>query len=81
MEKVGFRVTFAQHYDRPTQLDGENGLRNWIDMFGHLLFEGIPEQTKNQIITKVEANLKEALYQDDNWIADYKRIQVIGVKE
>lgn len=81
MEEVGFRVTFAQYYDRPTQLDGENGLRNWIDMFGHLLFAEIPEQAKNQIITNVEANLGEALYQDSYWIADYKRIRVIGVKE
>ncbi len=80
MEEAGFRVTFAQHFDRPTQLDGEHGLRNWIDMFGHLLFDGIPEQTKNQIITNVEANLREALYQDGHWLADYKRIRVIGVK-
>lgn len=80
MEEAGFRVTFAQHFDRPTQLDGEHGLRNWIDMFGHLLFDGIPEQTKNQIITNVEANLREALYQDVHWLADYKRIRVIGVK-
>ena len=34
MEEIGFRVIFAQHFDRPTPLDGENGLKNWIDMFG-----------------------------------------------
>lgn len=80
MEEVGFRVTFAQHYDRPTQLDGENGLTNWIHMFGGMLFEGIPEQTKIQIIENVKNNLKDSLYQEGNWIADYKRIRVIGVK-
>lgn len=81
MEEAGFRVTFAQHFDRPTQLDGEEGLKNWIAMFGHLLFDGIPEQTKNDIIANVEANVKDSLYRDGNWIADYKRIRVIGVKE
>lgn len=81
MEDVGFRVTFAQHYDRPTKLDGDNGLKNWIAMFGNHLFNGIPEKAKNEIVTKVESNLKETLYKDDNWIADYKRIGVIGVKE
>lgn len=80
MEEAGFRVTFAQHLDRPTQLDGENGLKNWIGMFGNQLFDGIPEFTKNEIITNVEKNLKETLYKDGNWIADYKRIRVIGVK-
>ncbi|MFF5996074.1 methyltransferase domain-containing protein [Lysinibacillus sp. KU-BSD001] len=80
MEEVGFRVTFAQHYDRPTQLDGENGLSNWINMFGGMLFANIPEHTKGQIIENVENNLKETLYQEGNWIADYKRIRVVGVK-
>ncbi len=64
MEDVGFRVAFAQHYDRPTQLNGHNGLKNWIEMFGNHLFNGIPEQTKNEIVTKVENSLKGTLYKD-----------------
>src|SRR5690625_2926054 len=54
MEEVGFRVIFAEHYDRPTPLDGENGLRNFINMFGQHLFNGIPEHTINNIVTNVE---------------------------
>lgn len=80
MEAAGFRVTFAQHYDRPTPLEGNNGLKNWIEMFGNQLLNGVPEHTKNNIITKVEYNLKEILYSDGIWMADYKRIRVIGVK-
>ncbi|WP_071394785.1 class I SAM-dependent methyltransferase [Bacillus tuaregi] len=81
MEEAGFRVTFAQHYDRPTKLNGENGLKNWIDMFGSSLLEGVPEDTKIEIIAMVEHNVKEALYKEDSWMADYKRIRVVGVKE
>ncbi|HZG69908.1 MAG TPA: methyltransferase domain-containing protein [Chondromyces sp.] len=80
MKETGFRVAFAQHFDRPTQLDGDHGLKNWIDMFGYHLFGGIPEYTKNEIVTNVEKKLKGILYKDGNWIADYKRIRVIGVK-
>ncbi|NRD77050.1 methyltransferase domain-containing protein [Bacillus sp. BRMEA1] len=80
MEEAGFRVTYAQHYDRPTPLDGENGLKNWIHMFGKNLFEGLNEHTTNEIISTVEHNLKEILYNDGTWIADYKRIRVIGIK-
>ncbi|PWW20304.1 ubiquinone/menaquinone biosynthesis C-methylase UbiE [Cytobacillus oceanisediminis] len=80
MEEVGFRVTFVQHFDRPTQLDGDNGLKNWINMFGSHLLDGIPEHTANEIVTNVEKNLKGTLYKGGNWIADYKRIRVIGVK-
>lgn len=80
MEEVGFRVTFAQHFNRPTPLDGEDGLRNFIHMFCQHLFDGIPVHIKNEIVTKVEKALKGTLYKDGHWIADYKRIRVIGIK-
>ena len=81
MEKVGFRVTFAQHYDRPTHLEGKNGLKKWIEMFGIHMLQGVDEEKKNHIITRVENNLKTVLCKEGNWIADYKRIRVIGIKE
>ena len=81
MEQAGFRVTFAQHFDRPTPLDGENAITNWIDMFGSSMLTGVPECKKADIIAKVENNLKEVLYRDGRWIGDYKRIRVIGYKE
>lgn len=81
MEQAGFRVSFAQHIDRPTPLDGDAGLRNWINMFGNQFFEGIPDNKREEIIKKVEQNIKGKLYKDGRWIADYKRIRVIGIKE
>jgi trans-aconitate methyltransferase len=81
MEQTGYRVIFAEHFDRPTPLDGENGLRNWMKMFGSHLFEGMDEMKKDSIITKVESKLKDVLYKNGKWIADYKRIRVIGLKE
>jgi ubiquinone/menaquinone biosynthesis C-methylase UbiE len=80
MEEAGFRVTFAEHFDRPTPLDGETGLWNWIKMFGMNLFEGLEEERTEFIMTKVENNLKDILYKEGKWIADYKRIRVIGFK-
>jgi ubiquinone/menaquinone biosynthesis C-methylase UbiE len=81
MEEVGFRVTFAHHFDRPTPLEGDNGLKNWIEMFGSSMFKGITEEIKELIITKVEDSLKELLFNKGGWTADYKRIRVIGLKD
>ncbi|WP_438310551.1 class I SAM-dependent methyltransferase [Sporosarcina sp. FA9] len=81
MEKAGFRVTFAQHFDRLTPLDGENGMKNWIEMFGSRIFEGLNEKLIGTIVSRVETNLKNTLYKDGIWLADYKRIRVIGLKE
>lgn len=80
MEEVGFRVTFANHFDRPTPLDGVNGLRNWIEMFGKTMFEELDSETIDLIVTNVENNLKEIMFKDNSWIADYKRIRVVGIK-
>lgn len=81
MEQVGFRCLFAQHFDRPTPLNGENGLFNWMEMFAGQFFEGLSINTKNEVIKNVESKLKADLYVDGTWIADYKRIRVIGIKE
>lgn len=61
MEKAGFRVVFAWHYDRPTLLEGENGLGNWIRMFAGQMFHGFSEEEKIEIVNKVERNLKGKL--------------------
>ncbi|MBT2737872.1 hypothetical protein [Bacillus sp. ISL-7] len=81
MEQVGFRVTFAHRFDRPTPLDGDRAIRNWIDMIGSSMFEGILDDSKVRIISQVENKLKDILYKDGSWIINYKRIRVIGIKE
>lgn len=81
MEKAGFKVTFAHLFERPTPLKGPNGLRNWIEMFGKMMFEELDRETLNLVVTNVEDNLRETMFIEDTWIADYKRIRVIGVKE
>jgi trans-aconitate methyltransferase len=81
MEQVGFRVTQAQHFDRPTPLNGEQGLRNWIKMFATSMFEGVTTETKALIVTRVEESLRQGLFRNGEWIADYKRIRVLGIKE
>ena len=81
MEGAGFHVTFAYHFERPTNLKGADGLKNWLKMFGDSMFTRLAEETKNDIIENVENNLKDAMLAGGNWIADYKRLRVIGIKK
>ena len=81
MEKTGFRVTFAHHFDRPTPLQGKDGLRNWIDMFAGNILKDLHKDSREEIITNTENSLQERLYKNDTWVADYKRIRVVGIKE
>jgi trans-aconitate methyltransferase len=82
MEAVGFTVTFAHYFERPTILEGSNGFRNWIEMFGDSFFRDIPEDAQQKIIESAEQNLRKSLFNQENnsWLADYKRIRVMGLK-
>lgn len=76
LEEGGFLVTYALLFDRPTLLEGEDGLRKWLEMFAGDFFKGIESEKQVQIISAVEAELKPALFDGTNWIAPYKRIRI-----
>lgn len=80
MENVGFQVIFAELVDRPTPLDGEEGIQNWLAMFCDSMFVGIPSETKQVILADAEQRLRETIYNHGQWVADYKRLRVIGLK-
>ena len=62
LEAQGFRVTFATHFDRTTKLDeGELGLRNWLITFADNVIESLPEIKREQVISRVERDLKPTL--------------------
>ena len=82
MEEVGFSVTYASHFDRPTKLmDKEIGLRNWISMFVGNLVKEVTESDLEMIINRVESEVKPNLFVNGDWYADDKRIRVIGIKK
>lgn len=82
LENQGFRVVYAVHFNRPTQLeDGENGLRNWLNMFAGTLFSELSDSQKSQAYTNIEENLRPKLFRSGTWVADYVRIRVKAIKE
>lgn len=52
-----------------------------MEMFCGNIFENHPEAIKERVMIQVENNLKDALYQEGQWIADYKRLRVVGIKQ
>lgn len=81
LESKNFQVGYAFHFSRPTKLSGEDGLRNWLEMFSPSIFENVDTVVKNNIFDTVEKNLYEKLYRNGNWYADYKRIRIIALKK
>lgn len=80
LEAAGFRVVYAILFDRSTELQGEDGLADWIRMFVKTPFGCIDENIKNDIISNVVHHLKNKLYSNGKWYADYVRIRFKAIK-
>lgn len=81
LENAGFRVKYAILFDRPTELNGEHGLKDWINMFVKTPFEVVGnEQEKEIIINKTIDVLREDLFIDGKWYADYVRIRMKAIR-
>lgn len=79
LERHGFEVRYARLFDRPTELeDGAEGLASWLDMFGDSLFEGVPDAGRRDIVSAVEDRLRDDLFEDGRWTADYRRLRVVA---
>jgi trans-aconitate methyltransferase len=82
LEKEGFRVTYAVHFDRETQLaDQQNGIADWLEMFARLYFTGIPAEQVSWLARQVQEELRPACYRDGHWYADYKRLRITAIRE
>ena len=80
LEANGFEVRSALLFDRPTVLEGERGMENWIRQFKWYYFEGLSiAEAEAALAATVEA-LRPLLYKDDRWYADYRRLRMTAHK-
>lgn len=79
LEKNGFRVVFASHFDRPTLLKDDNGIRNWIQMFGQTYLQDISGNALNAVLNEVEEQIRPTNFLDGKWYADYVRLRIVAL--
>jgi trans-aconitate methyltransferase len=81
LEKHGFRVTSAFHFDRDTFMDEGVDIINWLEMFAKQIFEGINTGKKSELIGLIKEDLSSTNKKDGKWFIDYKRLRIAAVKE
>ncbi len=82
LEQHGLAVQVALLFDRPTKLEeGDKGLRNWIQMFGDRIFTFVSEEVKQQVLQQTEQKVREQLFRDGSWFADYRRLRIVAYKK
>ncbi len=81
LEKRGFRVNYAAHFNRETILeDNNNGIKDWVKMFGSSFLKGVDEAVIDNILSEVQAILKPTHFRNGQWYADYKRLRIVATK-
>jgi trans-aconitate methyltransferase len=81
LEAGGLEVRSASLFDRPTPLDGETGLREWVRMFRRGVLEDVPAERREEFLRTVEEEARGELFRDGRWFADYRRLRVVAVRE
>ncbi len=80
LEKHGLAVRYAHLFDRPTKLEGEDGMRNWLIMFGSRMFQDLSDETRQQALSLIEEKLRNKQYVDGEWFVDYRRLRIVADK-
>jgi trans-aconitate 2-methyltransferase len=81
LEAAGLEVTYASLFERPTPLEGAQGMRHWVEMFAGELLERIGPERREEFFRGVENELRPILYRDGAWYADYRRLRIAARRE
>jgi trans-aconitate 2-methyltransferase len=80
LERHGLEVREAHLFDRPTPLEGEDGMANWLRMFTGSYWRHLPPDRVDDALSQVVNHLRPALYRDGIWTVDYRRLRVVATK-
>jgi trans-aconitate 2-methyltransferase len=73
LEQSGLETRQAWLIDRPTPVEGEDGLEDWLAVFGRDL---MGEEERKMIAEK----LRPTHYKDGVWTIDYRRLRIVAKK-
>ncbi len=80
LEAQGLELRIAQLFDRPTPLEGEQGMENWLRQFKWFYFEGLDASQQRRALREVVEKTAPALHTEKGWFADYRRLRIMAVK-
>lgn len=71
LERHGFEISFAALFDRPTRVEGEDGMEDWLAMFARSIISA-------DVAREVAKRLRPKMFRDGVWTLDYRRLRVIA---
>jgi trans-aconitate 2-methyltransferase len=80
LERYGLEVRNAGLFDRPTPLEGDNGMDHWLRMFTQTYLRQFSGDRADEVVRQLVEHLAPALYRDGVWKVDYRRLRVAAVR-
>ena len=80
LERQGLEVRQAMLFDRPTPVEGDKGMEDWLRMFGGPFFHDFTPEETTRAVTGIAGRLRDSLYRDGVWTLDYRRLRLVAVK-
>jgi trans-aconitate methyltransferase len=80
LERQGFEVRDASLFDRPTPLEGPDGMANWLRMFTGTYLRDLPADRADDTVRQLVEHLRPTHYRDGAWSVDYRRLRVVCVR-
>ncbi|HZS09879.1 MAG TPA: methyltransferase domain-containing protein [Blastocatellia bacterium] len=81
LEKHGLVADAAWLFDRPTKLEGEDGMLNWLRMFGTVKTQSLGDEDRRRAFDLAVEKVRSRQYVDGQWYADYRRLRVVAHRE
>jgi len=80
LESAGLEIRMMHVFERPTKLEGDCGMENWLRQFAWYYFEAIPHARREAALQEVVEELRPVLFGRDGWFADYKRLRLVAAR-
>ena len=80
LETHALEVGRAELFDRPTRVEGEDGMEHWLGVFCGSIVAALPAERQKVIWGEVAQKLRPQCYRDGGWVLDYRRLRVVAMK-
>jgi trans-aconitate methyltransferase len=79
LEGAGLFVQSAEWFERPTELKGEQGFADWLELFCLPLLRSLGDQ-RSAVVAGAASRCRAALFRGGSWWVDYARLRVVASK-
>lgn len=78
LDRGVLETEYARHIDRPTPIEGEHRLREWMRMYLPDILGRMSVDQREWFISGVENQLRPIIFCDGKWVLDHRRLRLLA---